>query len=384
MAPAKKLHRNSVAVIGQVRHPETEARAKSRFFGASHLPALKDRRSLQLVSGVSLGLAGLAFVFSLGCERRVPDEPPQTTPAVTREPAKSAAAPKPRAPSAPLSPVPDVVTRVPMPERVVAIGDLHGDLAATKRALALGGLMNEAGRWIGGKSVLVQTGDLLDRGDDEQAIVDLFERLEVEAKREGGAVYVLHGNHELMNAALDFRYVTSGGFRDFEDAPDLNLDDRRLSRLPEPHRARAAAFLPGGAYARKLAHHPVVLVVGETVFAHGGVLPSYANDPERLNREVRAWLLGESDAGASVLRADDGPVWSRHFGDQPSADDCALLRETLNRMKSVRMVVGHTVQQRINPACDGRVYRIDVGMAAHYGGRAQVLEITERGPRVLE
>jgi hypothetical protein len=326
-------------------------------------------------------LAIVAFVSSLACERKVPDEPPQTTPAVTRETAKSAPAPKPRAP---LPPVPDVVTRVPMPERVVAIGDLHGDLAATKRALALGGLMNEAGQWIGGKSVLVQTGDLLDRGDDEQAIVDLFERLEVEARREGGAVYVLNGNHELMNAALDFRYVTSGGFRDFEDAPDLNLDDRRLTRVPAPQRARAAAFLPGGAYARKLAHHPVVLVVGETVFAHGGVLPSYAADPERMNREVRAWLLGESESGANVLRAEDGPVWSRHFGDRPSAEDCALLRETLNRMKSVRMVVGHTVQQRINPACDGRVYRIDVGMAAHYGGRAQVLEITERGPRVLE
>ncbi len=331
-----------------------------------------------------LALAIVSSWLVFACERKVPDEPPQATP--TAPPAaREAAKPKPAAkPRGPLPPVPDVVTRIPMPERVVAIGDLHGDLAATKRALALGGLMNESGRWIGGKSVLVQTGDLLDRGDDEQAIVDLFERLEVEAKREGGAVHVLNGNHELMNAALDFRYVTSGGFRDFDDAPDLNLDDRRLTRVPEAQRARAAAFLPGGAYARKLAHHPVVLVVGETVFAHGGVVPSYAADPERVNREVRAWLLGESDAGAAVLRAEDGPVWSRHFGDRPSEADCALLRETLNRLKSVRMVVGHTVQQRINPACDGRVYRIDVGMAAHYGGRAQVLEITERGARVLE
>ena len=74
----------------------------------------------------------------------------------------------------------------------------------------------------------------------------------------------------------------------------------------------------------------------------------------------------------------------RHFGDQPGPEECALLRETLNKLKTVRMVVGHTVQQRINPACDGRVYRIDVGMAAHYGGRAQVLEITERGARVIE
>lgn len=323
------------------------------------------------------------LTLALACERKVPDAPPESTAAVAPKAARSGNSPA-HKPRGPLAPVPDVVTRVPAPERVVAVGDLHGDLRATERALQLGGLMNEAGRWIGGKTVLVQTGDLLDRGDDEQAIVDLFERLEIEAKRDGGAVYVLNGNHELMNAALDFRYVTSGGFRDFEDAPDLDLGDRRLARVPEAQRARAAAFVPGGAYARKLAHHPVLLIVGETVFAHGGVLPSYAADPERTNREVRAWLLGESEAGAAVLRAEDGPVWSRHFGDQPSADDCALLRETLNRLRVGRMVVGHTVQQRINPACDGRVYRIDVGMAAHYGGRAQVLEITERGPRVIE
>src|SRR5688500_6932282 len=60
--------------------------------------------------------------------------------------------------------------------RVIAIGDLHGDLAATRRALRLAGAIDEHDRWIGGDLVVVQTGDQLDRGDDEQAIVDLLGR----------------------------------------------------------------------------------------------------------------------------------------------------------------------------------------------------------------
>ena len=41
-----------------------------------------------------------------------------------------------------------------------------------------------------------------------------------------------------------------------------------------------------------------------------------------------------------------------------------------------RMVVAHTVQpQGINSACNGQVWRVDVGMSAHYGGSAAGLEI---------
>jgi hypothetical protein len=60
---------------------------------------------------------------------------------------------------------------------------------------------------------------------------------------------------------------------------------------------------------------------------------------------------------------------------------CATLGEVLSRLRVRRMVVGHTVQQEgISSGCDERVWRIDVGMAASYGGRVQVLEI--RGDRV--
>ena len=74
-------------------------------------------------------------------------------------------------------PPPEPPTRFPAAERIVAIGDLHGDLEATRRALRLAGAIDERDTWIGGDLVVVQAGDQLDRGNGEQAIIDLLERL---------------------------------------------------------------------------------------------------------------------------------------------------------------------------------------------------------------
>ena len=275
----------------------------------------------------------------------------------------------------------DIKTRYPAADRVIAIGDVHGDIKATRAALEIGGLIDDDDNWTGGTTVLVQTGDVLDRGDDEQAILDLLLSLKKQAADAGGAVHMLHGNHELMNVRLDFRYVTKGGMRDFEDAPDLSLNDPRLARFPRSHKARAAAFLPGQAYAKKMASHPVVVVVGDAVFCHGGVLPKYAGQIEQLNREVAAWLLGGPAAGSRVVEVPDSPVWSRHFSDEPDARDCRLLEESLAKLGVKRMVVGHTPQKKISSACGKRVWRVDVGMAAHYGGTPEVLELTGGEPR---
>ncbi len=55
---------------------------------------------------------------------------------------------------------------------------------------------------------------------------------------------------------------------------------------------------------------------------------------------------------------------------------CDVLGKALATLAVKRMVVGHTVQKGgITSACDGKVWRIDVGLAAHYGGRPEVLEI---------
>ena len=57
----------------------------------------------------------------------------------------------------------------------------------------------------------------------------------------------------------------------------------------------------------------------------------------------------------------------------------------LKRTEAKRLVVGHTVQREgVTSACDGRVYRIDVGLASYYGGEhIQVLQVAPGAPRIL-
>ncbi len=266
-----------------------------------------------------------------------------------------------------------------MPRRLVAIGDLHGDLGGTRAALRAAGAIDDKDHWIGGELVVVQTGDVLDRGDDEQAILDLLARLEAEAKTAGGAVIALIGNHELMNAAGDLRYVTPGGMTDFADAPGLAAS--KAQNVPEPERSRMAALGPGGVYAKWLAAHAVIAIVGDTVFSHAGVLGDWVTRIEDVNQSSRCWLDGQvaGDGPPPTLTSDDSPVWTRAVGLESA--DCGQVKTALAAMGVKRMVVGHTVQSRgINALCDGAVWRIDVGLAKVYGGPIEVLELSPDAP----
>lgn len=260
---------------------------------------------------------------------------------------------------------------------MVTFGDVHGDAGAARGALKLAGVLDDADTWIGGTTQVVQVGDQLDRGDDEREILDLFEDLQTQAAAAGGAFHPLLGNHEVMNVELDLRYVTDGGFADFADVP-YDRTDALVMGYPEEQRGRVSAFRPGGMYAVQLADHKVILQLGGTIFVHGGVLPEHVDfGIDRINEETGAWMLGHG-APSDPMGSGDAPIWSRHYSDDPDDSDCALLDEVLTATGADRMVVAHTVQEDgINPACSDQVWRVDVGMAAYYGGTPEVLEIID-------
>jgi hypothetical protein len=270
--------------------------------------------------------------------------------------------------------------------RVVAIGDLHGDLGATREVLQLAGALGDGDRWVGGDLTVVQTGDQLDRGNEEAEILELLSRLTTEAKAAGGAMIVLNGNHELMNAQIDFRYVTPEAIDDFSGKSKPTLPRELQGRVPERFAGRAAAFWPGGEVARLLAQRPVIAIVGESVFAHGGVLDSHARyGIDRINSEISAWLQGYRPM-PKIVAGQDSPVWTRLYSNpSPPAAACKQLHRVLEGLGAKRMVVGHTIQKSgITSACNDEVWRIDVGMSSHYGGCCvSALEITDQGTKVL-
>jgi len=269
------------------------------------------------------------------------------------------------------------------PARMVAIGDVHGDLEATREALRMAGAIDEADSWIGGELVVVQTGDQLDRGPDDRAVLDLFEALADQAFEAGGAVYALWGNHEVMNVELDLRYIHDDAWAHFDDV-EYDPEDSELAGYTEDQRGRVAAFRPGGPYANILAGRNGAMVVGSTAFVHGGLLPDHAEyGIETFNAEVQGWMRGETSETGLILESES-PVWARTYSDDPGIMECAQLDEALATLGAERMVVGHTIQDEINPACDGKIWRIDVGMSEHYGGSPAVLEITPDGFSVID
>eukprot|EP00854_Cymbomonas_tetramitiformis_P011426 gene11425-13503_t len=274
----------------------------------------------------------------------------------------------------------------------VTVGDLHGDIIQTMRVLQLAGVMGEAvsgegPKWIGGDTVLVQMGDILDRGDDEIGILRLLWHLGEAAKEQGGRVYVLNGNHETLNVSGDFRYVTPGAFRESSMVAlgKADFGSPAISFTMQA-RARLALFSPGSPIARKLAMNPTVLVINDTVFAHGGILPWHVDyGLEKINMEVSRWMSGGDIPPEMTIYSPESVVWNRlysreaqHEAEQGIA--CSVLCQTLKQIGAKRLVVGHTPQMRgCNSECEGKVWRVDVGMSSGVmNAPVQALEIVPR------
>lgn len=198
--------------------------------------------------------------------------------------------------------------------RIVAVGDVHGDYDGAVSILREAGLIDAHAHWKGGNAVLVQTGDLLDRGPRPRDVLDLFMNLEAEAPRSGGRVVVVLGNHEVMNLMGDLRYDTPEEFAQFASAKSEKLRqsaylaylDWRQRRqkagveLP-PELSREAwmaqhpagfiehrqSFASDGKYGRWLRRRPAVFVLGGTAFVHAGFGPKVASGPlEEVNRRI--------------------------------------------------------------------------------------------------
>ncbi|EFN52054.1 hypothetical protein CHLNCDRAFT_9678, partial [Chlorella variabilis] len=265
--------------------------------------------------------------------------------------------------------------------RIIAIGDIHGDLQKALSCLEMAGVLAEDDghiKWVGGDTVVVQLGDVLDRGDCEIGSVLLLRELDRQARQQGGAVYMLNGNHESLNVAGDFRYVTPGAF--FESARAAGLSEADIAAGDQRRilQARWYLYQPGGAMARELAKNATVLVVNDVVFAHGGLLPHHLKyGLQRINDEVAEWMNGAMRPDGSQASppfpamGDSSSVqWNRTFGKERVSDYERMhmnfqLRATLESLNARAMVVGHTPQMSgVNCECDGRVWRVDAGMSS--------------------
>lgn len=292
------------------------------------------------------------------------------------------------------------------PSRLLAIGDLHGDFAKTIQTLNLASLIDSKTlNWIGDDEIrVVQIGDVLDRGSDEIRLLYLIERLKIQS---GSRFIPLLGNHEIMNIDMDFRYITQDSLSEFKNwkfwykngmfmkklCPSIEPPPNPFKGIPksfpgvkkeywEGIRARIAALRPNGPIStRFLANNDTILVIGDSVFVHGGLIEKHITyGLDRINREVKEWINGQRGRySPNYMRGRNSVVWLRKFSDGYNCD-CESLDKVLGMIPGAkRMVMGHTIQSEgINGVCEGKALRIDVGISRGCGnGLPEVLEIVK-------
>ncbi|WFD34870.1 hypothetical protein MCUN1_001714 [Malassezia cuniculi] len=271
--------------------------------------------------------------------------------------------------------------------RVVVVGDLHGDYEHALAVLRMAGVVaNDSLKWSGGKTVLVSTGDIVDRGDDTIALYGLFASLRNESVADGGRVVQIFGNHEIMNLIGDWRYVTKGDVESFG-----GIAERREAMSKgwigrdwlEHYNMTARVPLIQGSFSL-----PTNYTVPAIGLAHGGITPQFAEHGfDAINRRGHSLVSKVIQVGANMtkikeiltpeesdLYAEDGPLWYRGYAIDGDFKACKNARKTIQKLDVRHLVMGHTPQLNgFLVRCNGQVFVIDTGISRAYGGKQSAL-----------
>jgi len=325
--------------------------------------------------------------------------------------------------------------------RIIAIGDVHGDLPLTVKNLLIAKVIKltkkskntlevkyeddsvEYYKWIGEDTVVVQVGDQIDRCrptgfkscvvdkeatiDDEHSdikILDLFTELNKLAILDKGMVISLLGNHELMNYQGNINYVSYKGVhnKDFE-GENQNKEYRKEDGSTFTNGIEGRKFAFKERINTKLAcTRQSAVIVGSFIFVHGGIVPALAEKfkIDRVNTLIRKWLLkkideSNYDVDTLVNTPHESPFWSRLFGHLPSglSFSDSRCKDSLKKVLDFwggetglkGMIVGHTPQidKGINSTCGDKVWRVDIGASKAFDVFSKIKN-SGRSPSVLE
>src|SRR6185369_5759096 len=220
---------------------------------------------------------------------------------------------------------------------VVAIGDVHGDYQRLVELLRTAALVNAKGAWTGGATHLVLDGDFVDRGDHSAQVLDLLMELEPQARKAGGWLHALIGNHEGMDLYGDLRYVTKEDFAGYQGPKSKELRDRQMREAWDDLKQQGAspvdetawrkkfedehplgwfehrqAFQPDGKYGKWLRRQNAIMKINDAVFVHGGISEKYAALTRReINTKVREELSEFTKLAKGIVTDEEGPLWYR-------------------------------------------------------------------------
>ena len=270
----------------------------------------------------------------------------------------------------------DIIYEYPNCDRLVIIGDIHGDIKRLKTILIDAKIINNNIEWIAEppNTVVVQMGDQGDSLNRDESIAEWEVLDDVEviyftnlldkfAQSKGGRFISIIGNHEFMNVIGNYSYVSSKSMANNENK-------------------RRELFKAKGVLSPILSKRPIVLKIGELFFCHAGLttkhlelFKKYGKDISYINRIWKNFVLHgnvlkeDKEIFDNILLDYNGILWTRELDNQND------LNELLKSINCTFMFVGHTVMDGIK-FYNNKVWYTDTGISRAYGNnKYQYMEI---------
>jgi hypothetical protein len=266
------------------------------------------------------------------------------------------------------------------PSRQLVISDIEGNFASFKKLLTASGVINENYSWTFGNGHLVLVGDFFDRGKQVTECLWLIYSLEEKAKKAGGYVHFILGNHEIMNMSSDTFYTDE---KYTKTARLLNIEYIDL-------------YNKNTELGRWLRTKNIIEKIGKILYVHGGVSPSVNRlglSIQSINDLARPYYDSKTDSSNQTLLtlynsrktrteiSRTSPFWfrgyyenSEHAREIPSM---AQVDSSLSQFKVSRIITGHTIigsGDKITSHYDDKIINIDT---KHAQGKGKALLIVE-------
>jgi len=139
-------------------------------------------------------------------------------------------------------------------KNIIVIGDIHGDKEALVEILQREKIIDQNQNWINNDKIIVQVGDVVDRGPQSLEALELLRY--IQSKGKPGQVIRIIGNHELMLIMGDWGYIN----RDYDTPEKI---DKIISIIKED--------ISNG---RMLAAYSL----GNIIFSHAGISQKFIDE----------------------------------------------------------------------------------------------------------
>lgn len=255
------------------------------------------------------------------------------------------------------------------PGKLLVLSDIEGQFGAFRKLLQSNKVMDADFNWTFGDGHLVFAGDMFDRGEQVTECLWLIYSLGEKAKRAGGYVHFVLGNHEIMNLQGDHKYVEE---KYIQNAKIIGKDLISL-------------YSENTELGKWLRTKNVVEKVGDLLFLHGGIskqMNSAQLSVQEINDLARPYYaLAKKDYGNEklnlVMSSSVGPFWYRGYYNNEKwlggLASQAQVDSTLKNFNVNHIVTGHTiVSDTISVRYGGKIINTDV---RHKSGKSEALLI---------